>query len=59
VVIEARQFPDRARLEAAVRQAVQTPRVLVSRLDRFPRGDNGMAKIDRRKVLEQVRASLN
>lgn len=57
VVIEARQFPDRATLAAAVGQAVRGPRLRVSKLDRFPRADNGMSKIDRRKVLELARES--
>jgi acyl-coenzyme A synthetase/AMP-(fatty) acid ligase len=57
VVIEAAQFPERAALEAAVGRAVKAPRLLVSRLDRFPRGENGMMKVNRRKVLELARQS--
>ena len=57
VVIEARQFPTRTALEAAVAKAVRAPRLRVSKLDRFPRGENEMMKIDRRKVLELARKS--
>lgn len=56
VAIEGDAFPERTRLEALARDVLKTARVRFISIDRFPRGGNGMMKIDRKWVLEQVRA---
>lgn len=57
VVIEGDGFPDRTRLEALARDVLRTARLRFITIDRFPRGENGMMKINRKKVLEIVRTT--
>ena len=57
VVIEGEELPAKAKLEALASKIPQVPKVRYSLIRKFPRGTNGMMKVNRRKVLELVRAS--
>jgi acyl-coenzyme A synthetase/AMP-(fatty) acid ligase len=51
IVIEGDRFPDKARLDLAAAQSSQHfSHVRFALLPKFPRGENGMMKIDRRAV---------
>ena len=56
-VIEGEKLPDRLKLEKLAGNLKQSGKVRFSLIDKFPRGTNGMMKVNRRKVLELVRAS--
>ena len=57
VVIEGDRAPSQARLQAMARQFPQVGQLRVALMPEFPRGTNGMMKINRRKIIEQVRES--
>lgn len=58
VVIEGSQLPERSRMQTLARQLKQVPQIRFSLINQFPRGENGMMKVNRRKVLELVREAL-
>lgn len=58
IVIEGSQLPERTRLQEMTRQLKQVDQIRFLLINRFPRGENGMMKINRRKVLELVRENL-
>ncbi|MBV1917670.1 MAG: acyl--CoA ligase, partial [Sphingomonadaceae bacterium] len=55
IVIEGDKLPDRARLQAVAKQIPQVAQIRFALINRFPRGDNGMMKVNRREVLRLVR----
>jgi len=55
VAIEGSQLPDRARLEAVAKRFRQVPLVLFPLINKFPRSENEMMKVNRREVLRLVR----
>lgn len=57
MAIEGSELPARDRLEDLKTKLPQVQRVRFSLVDTFPRGENGMMKINRKKVLELVRDS--
>ena len=57
VVIEGTELPDQSRLEALASKVKQVPQIRYSLIGEFPHGENGMMKINRRKVLDLVRSS--
>jgi acyl-coenzyme A synthetase/AMP-(fatty) acid ligase len=58
VVIEGDRLPDRSRLQALAQKVKHVPQIRYSLINTFPRGENGMMKVDRRQVLAMVRETF-
>jgi acyl-coenzyme A synthetase/AMP-(fatty) acid ligase len=56
VVVEGDQPPESARLEELGRQIPQVRQMRCYAISHFPRGENGMMKINRRKVIDLIRS---
>ena len=57
VAIEGSELPDRARLEAVAKRFRRVPMILFPLINKFPRSENGMMKVNRHEVLRLVRES--
>jgi acyl-coenzyme A synthetase/AMP-(fatty) acid ligase len=57
IVIEGDRLPEQGMLDTLASKIKRVPKIRYELMRQFPRGDNGMMKVNRRKVLELVRAS--
>lgn len=58
VVIEGARLPEQSRLQALARKIKHVPQIRFALVNTFPRGANGMMKVDRRRLLAMVRETF-